>query len=255
MLFLNANASLFDKGHSMYMILSTIATAVILLLAHKYIKTQRGKDRFLKLFAILTVIIHYSVVYVDLFKNGTREIGNTMLFAIHPCNICMWLLLIAALIKDKSTVAYRMLAEFVFWAGTICGFIGILLNENYVGNGLEDYEAFKGLLSHSTMVLGAIYMLLGGYMKIRVKNLLSVTAGLLFFVVHGAMINALFSKFNLGEPNSMYLQESPFPSLPWLNTPVIGVMALTVCFILTALYEQAALKKEDRWYSLHRKSK
>ena len=50
----------------------------------------------------------------------------------------------------------------------------------------------------------------------------------------------------------MYLLEAPFPDMPWLITPVMGLMGVAVAFIITAAYEQIALPKEERWYSLLR---
>lgn len=249
MIFLTSEAKLFDLGHSLYMFISVLTTVALLVLAYFFIKDQKHKDIFLKAWAISTVIIHYSVIYVNFLKDGTKEIGENMMFAIHPCNVCMWLLLIVSFVKKKDTLAYRILAEFTCWAGTICGIIGIVLNENYVGSGLEDYEAFKGLVSHSTMILGAIYLLVGGYIRIRVFNVLSVVSGLLLFIINGTAINTIYKVFDRGEPNSMYLQEPPFPDMPWFNTLFIGVIAVLVCFITTAIYEQIALPREERWYT------
>ena len=249
MLLLTSQAVLFDLNHILYMVISFLLTAVLLALAFFFVKAQNKRDNFLKLWAVLTVVIHYSIIYVNFLKEGNLQIGENMIFAIHPCNVCMWLLLITAFVKNKNTVAFRLLAEFVFWAGTVCGIIGIVLNENYVGNGITDYEAFKGLVSHSTMIVGALYLLVGGYVKLRASNVLSVVLGLLLFVVNGALINFIYKLFDRGEPNSMYLQEAPFPNVPWLNTLVIGLIAVAVCFAITATYEQIALKREDRWYT------
>ncbi|MBO5312939.1 MAG: YwaF family protein [Clostridia bacterium] len=249
MAFLTAEAQLFDLGHSLYMVISFALMALFLLLSYKLAKTQAQKDRLLRMWAIITVAIHYSVIYVNFLLDGDKAIGENMIFAIHPCNVCMWLLLIVSLVKKRDTLAFRILAEFVAWGGTVCGIIGIVLNENYVGNGLGDYEAFKGLVSHSTMIAGALYLLVVGYIKIRVFNVISVASGLAFFLINGAFINTLYGIFDRGEPNSMYLQEPPFPDFPWINTLFIGVVAVLVCFTVTAVYEQLALKKEDRWYT------
>lgn len=250
MLLATVEAALFDATHIWYMVLSAAASVGLLVLAHLYLKTQKQKDSFLKFWALITVALHYSSLWVDFFKDGDKTIGENMLFAIYPCNICMWLLFAVSLIRNKESLVFKILAEFVFWGGTVCGIIGIVLNENYVGSiGLADYEIFKGLISHSTMVMGALYLLVGKYVKIRVFNVISVAVGLTIFIVNGTIINTLYEIFEREPCNSMYLQEPPFDNMPWFNTLLIGVIAISVCFIITAIYEQIALKKEERWYT------
>ena len=233
------------------MVISGLISAAILFLMHKYFKTEDKKTAGLKFFAVITVIIHYSSLWVDYLTEGSAEVSSVMLFPIHPCNVCMWLLIASAFIKNKSSAAYRILAEYTFWGGTVCGFIGILLNENYDSTpSLLDYEVLKGLLSHSTMLIGCIYLLVSGIVKIRVRNIISVVAGLLLFVVDGAIINTLYAIFDLDPCNSMYLLEAPFPDIPWLITPVMGLAGVLFAFAVTATYEYFALPKEERWYSL-----
>ena len=105
------------------------------------------------------------------------------------------------------------------------------------------------------MIIGCAYLAIAGIVKIRVKNVLSVVCGLLLFLVDGAVINALYSIFDLDSCNSMYLQEAPFENIPWLVTPVIGLMAVTVAFIITALYEQLKLPENERWYKAFTRKK
>ena len=245
---------MFDLGHILYMVISALLSAVVLFLMHRYLKTDEEKYKGLKFFAIITVIIHYSSLWVDYLKEGAAEIESPMLFPIYPCNVCMWLLVACAFVKRKNSPIYKMLTEFTFLGGTVCGFIGILLNENYGSTpSLLDYDVLKGLLSHSTMLIGCIYLLVAGIVKIRVKSIISVVAGLMLFLVDGFLINSLYAIFNLDPCNSMYLLEAPFPDIPWLITPVMGLMGVTLAFIVTALYEELALPKEERWYSLLKK--
>ena len=240
---------MFDLGHILYMVVSGIITAALLWLMARYFKTDAKKIRALKFFAIITVIIHYSSLWVDFFKDGSAEVASVMLLPIHPCNVCMWLLVASAFVKKRDNAVYRILTEYTFWAGCVCGFIGILLNENYDSTpNLLDYDVLKGLLSHSTMVIGCAYLAVSGIVKIRVKNVISVIAGLLFFVVDGTVINTLYAIFKLDPCNSMYLLEAPFSDIPWLITPVMGLMGVAVAFIITALYEQIFLPEEERWY-------
>ena len=244
---------MFDLVHILYMIISGIISAVLLYLMFKYLKTAEKKYAALKFFAIITVIIHYSSLWVDFFKDGSAEVSSVMLLPIHPCNVCMWLLVACAFIKKRDGEIYRILTEYTFWAGCVCGFIGILLNENYDATpSLLDYNVLKGLLSHSTMIIGCAYLAVSGIVKIRVKNVLSVAAGLMLFLVDGVIINTLYAIFNLDPCNSMYLLEAPFSDIPWLITPVMGLMAIAVAFVITAIYEQIFIPKNERWYKLLR---
>ena len=84
-------------------------------------------------------------------------------------------------------------------------------------------------------------------------NVLSVISGLLLFVVDGAFINALYLIFLDEKCNSMYLQEPPFADMPWLNTLVMGLLGVLVAFAVSALYEQIALPREERWYTVLKK--
>lgn len=247
-----AEAKLFDVGHISYMAVSFAIMIGLLVLAAIYLKTPRQKDNFLKFWAIFTVILHYTVVYTNFLFENDSDIGGNMLFPIYPCNVCMWTLFAVSLIKDKKSIAFQILAEFTFWAGTICGIVGIVLNDNYIDSAglFRDYEVFKGLVSHSTMIMGTVYLLVGKFIKIRVFNTISVASGLLvFFLLNGSIINWLYLRFRGEERNSMYLQEPPFEGMDWFNTAFIGLIAILVCFVITAIYEQIALKKEDRWYS------
>lgn len=247
---------LFDLTHNLYMLVSAFLTAGLLALAYFFVKSEAGKERVLKAAAILTVAIHFSSLWVDFFTTGEAKAQASMLLPIHPCNVCMWLLLVTACKKNRTGAAYTILSEFTFWAGVVCGCIGILLNENYAANpDLRDYEILKGMLSHSTMVFGALYLLVGGFVKLRVFNTLSVVCGLLLFILDGAIVNALYHAFGLSPCNSMYLQENPFPELPWLSSFVMGLAAVALVFAITALYEQVAFPKEERWYERLRSCK
>lgn len=240
---------MFDLGHILYMVISGIISILLLWLMVKYFKTEEQKYDALKFFALITVIIHYSSLWVDFFSTGSAKVESVMLLPIHPCNVCMWLLMICAFAEKRNTELYRILTEFVFWGGTVCGSIGILLNANYDATpNLLDYDVLKGLLSHSTMVIGCIYFAVSGIVKIRVKNVISVCAGLFIFFVDGTIINMLYAMFKLEPCNSMYLLEIPFKNLPWLTTPIIGAMAVTLAFILTSLYEFFFLPAKERWY-------
>ena len=247
---------MFNSTHIWYMIISVNISIAICILAFCFCKTDKSKLRTIRFFAVITVIIHYSSLWVDYFTTNLAIASPPMLLPIYPCNICMWLLLITAFIKKRENFAYRTLAEFTFWAGCVCGFIGILLNENYAANpDLLNYDILKGLVSHSTMIVGAALLAVLGIVKIRVRNVISVALGLLLFFIDGTAINALYAYFELPPCNAMYLLENPFPDLPWLNTATIAAMALATTLVLSVLYEQIFLPKSERWYMLIKRGK
>ena len=241
---------MYGTAHLLYTIISAVVGIALMIGFRLLFKKNDAAHRWvIRISALLTVAIHYSTLWVDFFTTGTATVDSTMLLPIYPCNIIMWLLLAVSFMKP-GTVAYKLISEFVLWGGTVCGFIGIFLNENFMNNpNLLDYGVLKGLLSHSTMLIGCTYFFISGLVKIRVKNTVSVVAGLLFFLGVGGTMNLLYYIFGLPACNAMYLLSPPFEALPWLNTAVMGLAGVTLAFTLTVIYEQIALRAPERWYS------
>lgn len=238
------------------MIISALVSVGLLVLFKVFIKSKERKDLILKLTAIVTVILHFSSLYVDYFTYGFAEVDSTMLLPIYPCNIVMWLLVIVAFYKNKNSKVYKVLSESTFYIGLAGGVIGIALNEAYMNTpSLADWDILKGLLSHSTMLLGCIYLVVGNYIQIRVSNVISIFFGLMLMMIDGIGMIWLFKSFGLEPPNAMFLLGVPFEAPKWFNTITIGVLAVVLVFIISAIYEMIALKKEDRWYSRLRRIK
>ena len=228
------------------MIISTLLTIALLIMAAKCVKTDKTKNLILKFSAIITVVIHYSILWVDFFSTGGNAyIENNHILPVYPCNVLMWMLLIVALLKNKKSLLFRIIAEFCFYAGTISGIVGIVFNINFDNNPtLAEYSVLKGLLSHSTMIFGCLYLLIGKYITIRVFNALSVTAGLGCFVVCGFIVNGLYEAFGMTPPDGMFLKSNPYiPVSPLL----LGLGAVVIVFIVLALWE-LKLPREERWY-------
>lgn len=239
------NPGMFNTQHILYIIISGILTVLLLGLAAKYAKDDKTKNKILKFFAVITVVIHYSNLWVDYFTTGGATIENNQILPIYPCNVVMWMLLIASMLENKKRLLFQLLSEFCFYGGTVCGVIGIVLNTNF-GNTptLADYGILKGMLSHSTMLLGCLYMLVGGFVKIRVFNAVSVTAGLATFVLCGAGVNALYEFFGMEAPDGMWLRSNPYFSF---SPMVLGIVFVLLLFGALALWEMR-LPVEDRWY-------
>ena len=241
---------MFGLVHNLYMAVSFLLTIILLVIFNKFVKNEKHKHIILRVTAILVVAIHFSVIWVEYLKNGSAEIESPMLFPIYPCNVIMWMLLITSSIKKKDNTAYRILSEFTAIGGIVCGTIGIILNENFIRTpSLMDYDVLAGMLSHSVMVFGCLYLIVSGFVKVRVFNVVSCACGLTYFIINGGIINLIYYLCKLDSCNSMYMLEVPFESMPWLTPYLMGVVALVLVFIVTAIYEFFALKKEDRWYN------
>lgn len=239
------NSGMFNIQHILYIVISGAITAGLLILAAKYVNDAETKNKILKFFAIITVVIHYSNLWVDYFTTGGATVENNQILPVYPCNVVMWMLLVASLLRNKNRLLFQMLSEFCFYGGTICGVLGIVLNMNFDNNPtLADYDVLKGLLSHSTMLFGCLYMFVGGYIKIRVFNVVSMAAGLGTFVSCGIGVNALYEHFGLEAPDGMWLNSNPYLPIPPL---VLGLLFVLVLFVILHLWDMR-LPEKDRWY-------
>lgn len=240
------NSPMFNAQHLLYIVISGLITIASLALCKTFAKDVKTKNCILKLSAILTVIIHYSNLWVNYFATGGNAVfEDNHILPIYPCNVIMWMLLIAANLRNQKKLLFQLLGEFCFYAGTVCSIIGIVLNTNF-GNTptLADYDVLKGLLSHSTMLFGCIYMLTGGFIRIRIFNAVSLIVGISCFTICGISVNALYSHFGMESPDGMWLQSNPYFSVPPM---LLGVMAAILIFCVLALWE-LKLPKEQRWY-------
>lgn len=241
---------LFDLNHTLYIVISLILTVGLLFLFSRF-RTSWAKDRILKAVGILTVVIHVSSIWVEFLITGSAQAYPNILFPIFFCNFTMYCLLLCGLIRKKESVAYNWLATFTAYGGTIGALISLFYPDYYIAQpDFWDWGIFKSFLSHSTMMLGCLYLFVGGYVKIRVFNLVPYAAGLLCAGLDGVIINGLFAACGLEPPNAMFLQGTALEGVPFFNGYGIALLMVLLIFLFTFLWEFAAYKKGERWYSL-----
>ena len=237
---------MFNLQHVLYMVISFILTAGLLVVFALKVKDQKKKNLILVLSSVITVALHYSNIWVEYFANGGNyTVESNHILPVYPCNVVMWMLLAASLIKNKKCFSFRLLADFCFYGGIICGVVGIVFNANFDSNPtLTDYVVLKGLLSHSTMLFGCIYLFVGKYVKLEVSNVLGILAGGLTFVACGLIVDGLYTAFGMTPIDGMFLKSNPyFPVSPM----VLSIPVILLIFGALALYE-LRLPKEQRWY-------
>ena len=66
---------LFDVPHILYMAISLLVTVGLLIVAAKFATKKEQKNAILKITAAVTVILHYSSIWVEYFTNGGSTAG------------------------------------------------------------------------------------------------------------------------------------------------------------------------------------
>lgn len=240
---------LFDTYHICYIIISSVIT-IGLLLFFSTIRKPSAKALILKITGVATVVIHVSSVWVEFLMTGRAEAYANILFPIFFCNLAMYMLLICAFIRNKESVGFRWVATFTAYAGTIGALISLFYPDFYLSQpDFWDWGIFKSFLSHSTMMLGCLYLFVGGYVKIRVFNLAPYAAGLVGTLFVGLSINGLFAACGLEMPNAMFLLKSPIEEIPFFNGYGIGLLMVCLIFAFTVVWEFFAVPKGERWYN------
>lgn len=232
---------LFDLPHLLYIAVSLSVTGVLLVLAKKALDTPKRKDRFLQTFGALTFFLHISILWVDFLRDGSASVPDNILFPKYFCNFCMYMLMIVAFWGNKRSRTFQAVAIFTAYGGFFGAMISLIYPEYYLGAAsIWEWAVFKSMLSHSTMLLGCIWILLGGYVPVRRTNALVFLGGLGAAGILGLLLNGLFALFGLPAPNAMYLQHPPLEEVPFFSCWTIAALMVLVVWGFTALYEHLA---------------
>lgn len=238
---------MYSTEHILYIIFSLLTIGLILFGA-RLIKSQKYKNIFLLFWAFLCFFIHISTMYTTFFTNG--GVGNAydnQLFPIYFCNYMMYLLLAVSLWSNKKSKFFKNMATFVAYGGTF----GALITLFVTPPGFNDWMTLQAAFSHSCMLVGCLWLFVGGYVKINVYNLVPYTLGLLTCGVVGGIVELIFFLGGLPSPNAMYLVHGPV-ELPEFQWWMFALVMLVIIFAFTSLWEYFTRKKEDRWYKTYK---
>lgn len=238
--------SLFDFTHLAYIVLSLSVSIALLVWANRRLAIQRHKDWFLKLFGFLTFFLHISTMWVDYLKNGSAGVPDNVLFPIFFCNASMYLLMLVSIWEHKQSKTFKALAVVTAYAGFFGASISLFYPAYYLGaSSIFEWGVFKSMLSHSTMWIGSVWLLVGGYAKIERKNVLTFFIGLLCFGAVGVIVNTMFHWAGLYEPNAMYLQHPPLAEAPFLSSYTISFLMLLLIGVFVETVRRVQLKQSS----------
>ena len=239
------------------------AFAVILPIMKKRVKTERTKNILLLVAPIITLLVHYSQFVYDALTGGdimTHLGANPNLYMpLYPCNIVMWLTLIFALLKNKSSKFGEFCVDFIFWFGVVAAVIGMFANEDFIRTqSIADYAILKSIIAHATLFFNILLLPIFGYVKIDVKrNLKNIIISILTMGFIGAyctlIFHALVSEAQAYFINSMFMVHSPFAGLDFLTYPVVALIAVPVYFVLFLICDLCARRKSKRSHNKTKK--
>ena len=225
----------------------------------KYVKQQRTQNIILGAAAIFTILFHYSTFAFKLLSGGNAmeylsETPNLIL-PIYPCNVVMWSALIFALLKNKKSRVGAFFADYLFWFGIISTLVGMFANVDFINNPtLADYENFKSIAAHATLLFNVLLLPIFGYIKIDVKrNITNIIISIFVMAAIGCYCNLVFhalaSEAAAYDVNSMFLIHSPFDGLDFLTYPVISLMAVPIYFGVFVICDLCVHKNGERFYN------
>ncbi|MBR2352882.1 MAG: hypothetical protein IKA76_00070 [Clostridia bacterium] len=228
-------------------------------LIKKYVKRERTKNLLLLSAAVFTILFHYSLFLFKLLagENAIEYLGKTpnLILPIYPCNIVMWAALIFAFLKHKKSKVGEFFADYLFWFGIISTLVGMFANVDFIMNPtLADYENFKSITAHATLLFNILLLPIFGYVKIDVmRNMKNILLSIIMMGMIGIYCNLLFhalvSEAAAYDINSMFWIHSPFEGVDFLTYPVIALIALPIYFAVFVVCDLCAHKKGERFYN------
>ncbi len=228
-------------------------------LVKKFVKQERTQNIILLSAAVFTILFHYSAFIFRLLtgNNAMEYLSGTpnLLLPIYPCNVVMWSALIFAFLKNKKSRVGSFFADYLFWFGIISTLVGMFANVDFINNPtLADYENFKSIAAHATLLFNVLLLPLFGYIKIDVKrNITNIVISIFVMAAIGSYCNLVFhalaSEAVAYDVNSMFLIHSPFDGLKFLTYPIIALIAVPIYFAVFVICDLCAHKKGERFYS------
>ncbi len=233
-----------------FTVISVITVAIGLILAKKHVKSERGKDLLFIIVAVITVLIHFTSVFVSVIKGEPIELLDTYYLPVYPCNIIMWQNLVIALLiafRWKGKVL-NVLANGTFFIGTVCAFVGIALNENFLSNpSFTDLDILKGLLSHVTLLFCSLYVFVGKFFSVTgLKNFMPLVIQALIFGLCGVYTNKVKAILGHNDVNSMFMERPPFENLPFINVYTCVPVILLIFFVIFLVIEKKKTSKTNK---------
>ena len=233
-----------------FLLLISLGIYLVIMVSFVIIKKTDLKNHFNIIFitgSLLTVYIHYLEALACLITKTPYVFTPNMYLPVYPCNAIMWLNVFMIPFLFKKGKAFTILATISFFIGTMCGFIGLTFNENFLRTpDLHDISILKGLLSHGMMIFTCLSLFVLNKLKINtIKNVLHSLFGFLYFIICYFISNIVLGIKGLDRVDYYYISTS-MENVPFINFYTISIIGLILLIVITLIYEKVKYKEEDR---------
>ncbi|MCL2675464.1 MAG: hypothetical protein FWE84_02585 [Firmicutes bacterium] len=239
---------MFSASHVVILLIFAAATAAFFVLITKFKpKTDKSKEIVLKIMAVVTFVVHISVIWYWYFAAVRSEtpfkLEPNFLLPLATCNVIAFFNLVIAFLDKKGRV-FKFLAPSCAWLGIIGGVLSVLAGKS----GVLDYDAIRSLTSHLLMFLTGTYLFIAGYVKIRVSNLTSVIAMLLFNGLLGLASMLVTGLYGMSQ-NPMWFDDGLIEGIDATRGWFAALYVVIIVFAFAAVWEWIKIKNPvDRWY-------
>ena len=219
---------LFGVEHILYIVISTIVASTALLLARKYLNTEKAKRAFLRVLA--------AILFVAIAANrfSMAHYFGSILIPDSFCGMTSLVLSLAVLFGKKN----NNVLHFVWLLGLFGG-ISTVLYANFLDQNSSFFflPTISGLLHHSLCAMLVVALLMFRQIDITYKKWYCTLFGFTSYLTVGA-----FMMQNLGLSDAFHIAEpllSDTPLTAWVMAPIYAV-----CYGLILIGVEIAKKKK-----------
>lgn len=229
---------LFDAWHFLYLFI-ILGGSIFLALALRN-RSDRAKERMLRLFAYLTIGLYVADFFIMPLSDSYNGIGVYKL----PFNICTIMAVMVPFVQFnpkfrpiRSAIVTLSAASALMW---MC----------YPGSALGgqppfSYVIFQTFMYHGFLFAWAFLNLALGAVVLDIRKIWKEFCGILCILVWAAFGNAIYD----GEQNWFFIETSIFPFLSDEIMPLMVVLSVfAVCLVIYGIYYgvRSALHKAEK---------
>ena len=225
----------FGTEHILYIVISTLISAIGLILVKRFVKDEKWQTIILKCVAFLLLAAIITNRLSQVFRYDTVR-----WYAIIPdsfCGMTSLVLALAVIFGKKDNIVLHFV-----WLLGLFGGISTVIYPTFVGQDISFFylPTISGLLHHSLSALVAVMLLMFNQIKISYKKWYATLFGFTSYLTVGAFLMHTFSlsdAFHIAEP---LLPNTPFTA--WVMAPLYAAAYAIILFVIEFARKKKKIK-------------